>query len=180
MYTVFTFALIGVFIGVGFWHKYGKNDHAKRTVLRLLVGIGVGGGLNALVGLVVAAILTAQLPRRDVIYGPANLVAMRSTDGLSGTFVWGAGSIGGSVRYNFMMVSDDGSMVPGSVSADSLAHITEDKAMVGRGTWTTIKSEPDYSVPLSKWALKGNEYAKIVRHDFRVPVGTVVQQFNVK
>jgi|GEM_PF-726386 len=179
MYTVIALTLIGLVSGAYLWYRL-RPGLVIPGLRALFIRLGICGGLGWFIGCIVAATVTMNLPAKQVVYGPAHLVAMRSSDGLSGTFIWGTGSIGSATRYNFMMVQGDGSMVPGSVSADGLVHITEDKSMVGKGTWTSVMSVPDYSVPMAAWALHSGRPPELVRHDFRVPVGTVVQQFSVK
>jgi hypothetical protein len=75
---------------------------------------------------------------------------------------------------------DDGSKVPGSVPANGLVHLIEDPKLKNTGTWSTTISEPDKSSPLYPWSIGAEQRTRTVRQEFRVPVGTVVKQFNIK
>ena len=153
----------------------------KRTASKYTVGAILGSFIGAIVGVLVAALVICYMvPTRDLVYGPAKLVAMRSSDGISGTFVWGTGGIGSRTTYNFLQLTDDGSMVPGSVIANSLVHLTEDPALKNVGYWTTTIREADPTSALYPWATDPSHRRVTLRQDFRVPVGTVVQQFSVK
>ena len=121
-----------------------------------------------------------MLPMKDVVYGPRSLMAMRGSDGVSGIFVWGSGSIESGANYNFQLRMEDGSMVPGSVPADGLVHLFEDQELKNTGFWSTTIREADKDSPLYPWALATRDRRQTVRQEFRVPVGTVVQQFNIK
>ena len=83
-------------------------------------------------------------------------------------------------QWNFLQRMDDGSMVPGSVPADGLVHLIEDPELKNTGFWSTTIREADQSSPLYPWAIGTGDRTRTVRQEFRVPVGTVVQQFNIQ
>ncbi len=172
MYTFFLLSAIGLVIGIIIASR--MEGGVK------LGGAGAGAIIGAVVGFILAAIGGAFVPRIEVVYGPANLVAMRSSDGVSGTFIWGSGTIRQGTSYNFMQKLSDGSMTPGSVPANSLVRIIEDESLKGTGTWTTTADEADKKSPLYNWTLFSSDSDKYVRQTFRVPVGTVVQTFKVE
>lgn len=176
MYSIQLLAALGAIVGL----LIALRGEGKKLGTAAF-GLGIGTVIGCVVGLLLALAVIAPLtPRVETVYGPAKLVSMRSADGISGTFIWGSGSIGNSVSYNFMTVANDGSMVPNSVSASTLVHITEDANLKNTGTWTTTMLESDRNSPLFKWGIGHRDYTRTLRHDFRVPVGTVVQQFNIK
>ncbi len=105
---------------------------------------------------------------------------MRTTDGATGTFVWGTGGISGETSYNFMIVQPDGSITPRSVPADSRVAIIEDESLHGVGYWRTTQRELDPNSPLYNWGTGHRFRENVVRQEFRVPVGTVVQTFKVQ
>lgn len=148
--------------------------------LAKLAGIGAGSIIGGVVGVIVGLIISAATPRHDVVYGPATMVSMRTTDGVAGTFVWGTGGIRGETSYNFMIKQQDGSITPRSVTADSLVAIIEDESLKDAGYWRTTFNEPDKDSALYKWGIGHRDYERIVRQEFRVPVGTVVQTFKVQ
>jgi len=152
---------------------------APRGLAKLL-GIVMGGVFGAIVGVILALIIAAAIPRHDVVYGPATMVSMRTTDGVTGTFVWGTGGIHGETSYNFMIKQQDDSITPRTVTADSLVAIIEDDSLHGVGYWRTTFNEPDKNSSLYSWGLGYRDYQRIVRQEFRVPVGTVVQAFKVQ
>jgi len=166
---------IGLLIGL-IIASCGKRERSKYIFAAI-----IGPFCGAIVGLVAAlTVVCYMVPMKDVVYGQAKLVAMRSSDGISGTFVWGSGSIGNRTTYNFLQRMEDGSMVPGSVPADGLVHLFEDPELTNSGFWSTTIREADKTSPLYPWAIGTSDRTRTVRQEFRVPVGTVVQQFNIK
>lgn len=169
MYSIYLVAAIGIVIGLIVaprgWSKLG--------------GFAIGGIIGGVVGLIVSMVVSEFVPEREVVYGPATLVSMRSSDGLSGTFIWGSGSVGNRTTYNFMMKLEDDSLTPGSVDANSLVRIKEDSTLTNVGYWTQTRLEPDTTSEVYKWALVVGS-GRIIREEFRVPVGTVVQTFKVQ
>ncbi len=175
MNTILLCAALGLVIGI-IIASCGKRETGK-----YIFGAIIGPIVGAVVGLIVAlAVIAFMVPMKDVVYGPGKLVAMRSTDGISGTFIWGSGSIGSRTSYNFLQLVEDGSMVPGSVPADGLVHLIEDAELKNTGFWRTTIREADKTSPLYPWAIGANDRSRTVRQEFRVPVGTVVQQFNIQ
>jgi len=139
---------------------------------------GVGVLLGCLFSAIIAQGLGEFLPYKNVTYGPSTLAAMRSSDGLSGTFVWGSGSIGQTMRYNFYVRNDDGSLTPCSAEANSAVRIIEDPSLHDVGYWTQVRSERDRSGLFAKFTIGSGE-STIVQQTFQVPKGTVVQDFSL-
>lgn len=156
----------------------------RALILKREIGTGtlVGVSVGTLTGLFTALFIGHYLvPVADVVYGPAPLVAMRSSDGTSGTFVWGSGSVGSTVNYNFLQKMDDGSLAPRSVPADYLVRLIEDPELSNIGYWRTTIREADKMSLLYNWSLNANEGRRtVIRQEFRVPVGTIVQGFSIK
>ena len=65
-------------------------------------------------------------------------------------------------------------------STDGLVHLIEDPELKNTGFWSTTIREADQSSPLYPWAIGTGDRTRTVRQEFRVPVGTVVQQFNIQ
>jgi hypothetical protein len=175
MNSIMLGAALGLLIGL-IIASCGKRNSSK-YIVSTIAGTFIGAIVGIFAGLTV---ICYMVPMKDVVYGPAKLVAMRSSDGISGTFVWGSGSIGNRTTYNFLQRMEDGSMVPGSVPADGLVHLFEDQELKNTGFWSTTIREADKDSPLYPWALATRDRRQTVRQEFRVPVGTVVQQFNIK
>lgn len=174
MYTILLIATIGTVLGFFI---------ASNGIGAKLVGLAAGLFIGCFVGTFVADVVTSNfVPRKEVTYGPATLVSMRTSDGISGAFIWGSGQFGSSSSYNFMMKLDNGNLTPRSVTADSLVQIREDASLTNVGYWRTIKSEPDFNSPLAPWAigLSKERNKVILRQEFDVPAGTVVQAFKVQ
>lgn len=110
---------------------------------------------------------------------PQTLVSMRSADGIGGAFIWGSGNLASEVHYNFMLLNKDGSMTPHSVAASNLVRFIEDPNLKGVGYRTTTFEEPDPASSWNNWAIVPPSKTRIVKEEFRVPVGTVVQQFKI-
>ncbi|MFA7339571.1 MAG: hypothetical protein WC028_22510 [Candidatus Obscuribacterales bacterium] len=166
MYTIPPCAVIGAIIG---------------SILAGAVGAIVGTVIGSVLGFMAAIILISEfVTMKNVVSKPIKLVAMRSSDGISGTFIWGSGAMNNRTNYNYMQLMEDGSMVPGWLPANHLVHLIEDAELKNTGTLSTTKREADKTSLLYRWAIGTSDRNETVRHDFRVPVGTVVQQFTVK
>lgn len=175
MYTIMLCAVIGLVIAV---ITAKRGEHEKSDYIITTTFCSVGGGV---IGTFIAGIVGFYLvPMKNEVFGPYELAALRSSDGASGTFIWGSGSIGNQLIYNFMMRLEDGSMVPGSVPADGPVFLIEDPGLTDTGFWRTTFVVADETSPLHNWAIATRELTYILREEFRVPVGTVVQQFNIK
>jgi hypothetical protein len=178
MYTVITALAVSLIIAVvKRWRnrkQYARffQEFAFTAVPYALCGI--------IIGIVLAGIISFFTPLHKVTSAPIKLVAMRSADGMSGTFIWGSGTMGSAHTYNFMMLEADGTFVPGSIAADGLVHIAEDRSLLGEGTWTTTAVKVDETSAIYRWSLLSTDKSFTVRHDFRVPPGTVLQQFSMR
>jgi hypothetical protein len=136
--------------------------------------------LGLVIGLIASMIIEATLvPMVDNVYGPARLVAVRSSEGVSGAFIWGSGSISSDTYYNFYMAEPDGSFAPEQVPASSVVRIIEDASLKDEGFWTTTIREPDTKSPFYRWGFVNDPRTETLRQEFRVPKGTVVQSFNI-
>lgn len=178
MYTIITALAVSLIIAVVKRWRNRKQyqglfeDFALSAVPHALCG--------AIIGIALAGMISFVTPLHKVTSAPITLVAMRSADGMSGTFIWGSGTMGSAHTYNFMMLQADGTLVPGSLAADGLVHIAEDRSLMGEGTWTTTVVKVDETSFIYHWSLLSRDKSFTVRHDFRVPPGTVTQQFSVK
>jgi hypothetical protein len=177
MYTLYLAIFIGALLGLiaASTAKSGCFTKLGACVWGTVCGVVIG----AIAGCVIGLVVRNFVPRHQVVYGPATLVSMRSSDGLSGAFLLGSGGINSEMEYNFYVRNDDGTFTPCHLPASGLVRIAEDKTLKDVGYWTTIEEEYDRSAPISAWAL-GIHRRTVLHEDFRVPVGTVVQGFNVK
>ena len=173
MYSIYVLALAGILISV---YPHVKNK--KSPFLFLDAGFGAVAG--TITGALVAFVLGTWVPKHDVTYGPATLVAVSSANGTAGTFVWGTGSVNSQVFYNFMQRNTDGSLTPGQIPANHFVRIIEDKDLKDVGSWQSTFSEMDKSSFLYNWALPASDQDELVKHELRVPAGTVVQGFSIK
>jgi hypothetical protein len=153
---------------------------SKRPDLRCTDAVWASALVGTVGFLVAFVVVPSFLPYHTIALAPVRLAAMRSSDGLNGTFVLGSGSISSQTTYHFYIRNQDGSVTPETLSASKLVRLVEDASLKGEGFWTTIQQEKDFSSPLAKWAINQNDWTSIVGHEFRVPVGTVVTKFNVE
>lgn len=175
MNTIYTIAIVGFLIGL-ICAKASKGN-AGTYAFGTILGTAIGGVIGMVAALFIGSVL---LPMRDVVYGPAPLVSMRSSDGINGSFIWGTGSVNSQLTYHFLQRKEDGSMSPRSVPATEEVHLIEDAELSNTGFWSTTMREPDKSHWLFNWSLATRDRIRVVRQEFRVPVGTVVQQFNIR
>ncbi len=175
MYSIIFLAAIGGFGTALVTAYFAQSSRSK------IFHDSIWGSLcGAIAGAVIAFIIGMTMPMRVVVSHPETLVAMRSSDGVAGTFLWGSGTIKNQVNYNFMLRMKDGSMAPHTVPADKAVRLIEDPELKNVGYWRTTTREPDTSSELYKWSIFSSDRTRIIRQEFRVPVGTVVQQFNIK
>lgn len=178
MYSAIALALIG--LGVGLWltngDGYGRS--VFWTVIISLVGIVIGG----FIGIAIAAGIGVSGAKVQKVYGPATLVSIRSSDGVNGAFIWGSGSIGSETSYNFMLKLDDGSLTPRKVPSNSLVFFIQDPELKDIGYWRTTVEVDDLTSPkCTKWSWGiCSPTETYIRQEFRVPAGTIVEQFSVK
>ena len=174
MYSILALALAGALIGacVGL--------HLEKKIVAFLMGGGIGTVLGGVVGMFAALIIGNCVPMHDVDYGPATLVAVNSSNGTAGTFVWGTGSVSSQISYNFMKRNADGSLTPGQIPANDYVRIIEDNSLKDVGYWQSTFREVDTGSTLYKWSLASEDRNKLIVQVLRVPAGTVVQGFNIK
>jgi hypothetical protein len=174
MYSMLALALAGALIGAC------VGQRLEKKAIALLIGGAVGTFLGGFVGMFLALIVGNWVPMHNVEYGPATLVAVNSSNGMTGTFVWGSGSVNSQTSYNFMKRNDDGSLTPGQIPANDYVRIIEDKDLKDVGYWMSTYREVDTSSALYNWSLAAEDRNKLVKQELRVPAGTVVQGFSIK
>lgn len=175
MYTIYATAAIGTCIGIYFYLK-----GTKRAIWELLFNSVFAGAIGAVVGMFVAMVLSTAVPRTHTTNEPVTLVSMRNQDGLTGSFIFGSGSINSSMSYHFLIKQKDGSLVPNSVLSTELVHFIEDPELKNVGYWQTTLRQTDPSHWLYNWTIFHSDRTRVVRQEFRVPVGSVIQQFNIR
>lgn len=170
--------LLGFFIGsaIGSYQAFRPR---KPSIQRFFGAFAIGAAAGILAGFFVALFLGFAMPKIRVAAEPVQLAAMRSSDGVTGTFMLGSGTVESTVRYRFMQRAEDGSFVPGSVRADDTVHIIEDHTLLCSGSWQTTYLVPDRQAWLYNWVVGADMLTEVARQDFRVPAGTVQQQFNI-
>lgn len=174
MYTFMLCPALGLVFAIIFASCGTRSS--DRYVDSAFGGLVVGFLCSIVIG---GIVLPAMLPMEDVVYGPRSIMPMRNSDGVSGIFVWGSGSIESGANYNFQLRMEDGSMALRSLPANDIVRFIEDPALQDTGFWSTTVSEVDKTSPLYAWAVDNGSKNRIVRQEFRVPVGTVVQPLKV-
>lgn len=178
MYSVIALALIG--LGIGLWLTNG--DGYGRSIFWSIVASLVGLVIGGLFGIMLASGIGVSGAKVQKVLGPATLVSIRSSDGVNGAFIWGSGSIGSETSYNFMLKLDDGSLTPRKVPSDSLVFFIQDPELKDVGYWRTTIELDDLTSPACtnwSWGICSG-FQKTIRQEFRVPAGTIVEQFSVK
>lgn len=150
----------------------------KKPILLLL---SAGLVLGSIAGYVTAFLLSAFVPMKEVTYPRAILAAMRSDVNHSRTFLLGTGSESGHVVYRFFIRNQDGSLTPYEIQASPHVRIIEDATLTNQGHWSTTMKEVDKSAAIAAWAIRTSVTDPVVvKEEFRVPQGTVVQSFTVR
>jgi hypothetical protein len=180
MYTALLITAVGA--GLGVYAGIRSNAPALGKIV-LLIAFTFGG---AFFGMLTGGLLAIAMPYHTVVYRNGELVCMRNTQGVGGTFVVGTfgarvrGELHNTQQYNFLLRVEDGSMVPHALTADGLVHIVEDESLKDVGVWTTTYDEPNTDSVFANWMLYDMSTRSVVRQEFRVPVGTVVQNFEIR
>ena len=173
MYTVLIAAAVAVVFIIWRWIKRNREDSFGFYVQTVLCAIAA-----IIAVFVTSGNVDGHIPSVNREIGEWNLVAMRSSDGVSGSFVWGTGTIGGAIVYTVYIKNGDGSMTPWRIYADANTRIIEDASLQNKGTWRRTELVRDETSPLTKWA--PISYRRGIYDTITVPVGTVVQSFSVK
>lgn len=180
MYSILCGVALGLVIGYGLYlaeKKFLKGRQRESIWLPGALACGVSFGvLNAVF---FASGLNGNLPMLQIKRPSLELVSMRNDESRA-VFIVGREVSQLDRTYSFMMKQADGSMVPGSLPISELVHISEDAALTNSGTWTTIYQAADPASPLYYWAAFKGSQTRIIRHDFRVPVGTLVRDFRIQ
>jgi hypothetical protein len=179
MVSVFALAVVGILCGLLNIYLNTSRDSGRRRIGKAF-GVGRGVGMGTAAGIMLGVVCTYSLPMHKVASKPVELVAMRSADSLNGAFIWGTGGFSVDQAYHFYKKESDGSMVPVRMWASNKVHIIEDAALQNTGTWTTVTEEVDPSSHFFAWALTPDDRTRVVREEFRVPVGTVRHTFEIK
>jgi hypothetical protein len=174
VYTIYIAAAVANAYSLWQWTRRDRED-CFSFVMHSICGAVV----MAIVVAIVSGFLNARIPSVTVNGGVWNLVAMRSSDGVAGSFVWGTGTIDGRIVYTVYIKNSDGSITPWRIIADANTRIIEDESLHNQGTWRREKEIRDPSSPLVKWAVGSGE-ARSVSDVITVPKGTVVQSFSIK
>lgn len=173
MYSIFTCATLGLFLCFFFPPaRKERSEYIWKNTMFTLCG--------TIAGMLLSAFALGAIPMKEVTDEPVTLVSMRNSDGLSGSFILGTGSIYSSGSYMFMIRTEDGSLAPSSVAASDVVRFVEDPELKNVGYWRTTRRVVDKSHWLYNWTIFASDKNRIIRQEFRIPVGSIVQQFNLK
>jgi len=123
-------------------------------------------------------IITPLIPRQEIVTRSETLATTRSANGENGTVLWGAGSHNETITFSFFLRNADGSLTPRHLRTRELIVVIEDESLKNEGTWTTHAIAYNRSSPLAAWVIFEKHEAVVVRHEFRVPTGTVAREFS--
>lgn len=175
MYTLFLLPSLGAILGI-FYHLKGKNRTVSKSSFFTIEASCVG----LLIAFVLAILFNQAVPVHDVMSEPVTLVSMPNQSGNSGSFIFGSGSVKSGINYHFLTKKSDGSLVPDSVPGSDLVYIIEDAKLSGVAYWQTTTRQADRSHWLFKWTIFHRDDAHIIRQEFRVPVGSIIQQLKIQ
>jgi hypothetical protein len=159
--------------------SFGKGKD-KSWLLICLVGV-VGAAMGSALGLLTAIYIgTFNSTVQEQTSAPVPLVAIGNGGGTTGAFLLDSGTVQSGHTYTFYFRNGDGSLSSEEVVANHPVHIIEDKNLSDTGYWTTTSSKTVLNSDpwLQDWAAVDHD-EHIVRQDFHVPVGTVVQHFKL-
>lgn len=105
------------------------------------------------------------------------LSAMRTGEGVKGSFVIGSGVIGSSMKFQMYVVNNDGSVSPMEIAADSRVILVEDRDLENVGYLTVTVKKCDYSTAIANWVWRNSHWEELVSYELRVPVGAVLHDF---
>ncbi len=121
-------------------------------------------------------VLKGYVPHR-VVSTEYELAAMRTTDGIEGSFVLGSGSVGSFMRYHVYIKNSDGSVSPNTISVYENVRIKEDQDLKNVGYWTRTVWKYDYSTFIAHWVVQLPDAETLISNELKVPAGTVVHSF---
>jgi hypothetical protein len=169
MYSFITLTALGLLVG-------GATYLRTRSP-----GAIIGGGLVGLVaGFVMSALLCGFTPYRWTETGTWKLRSMNTIDGVSGTFVWGTGSLRSETAYRVLIVNDNGSVSPLTIAATvNNTEIFEQDTLTNEGEVTIYRYMRDRSWWGNGWALEKSD-TDWYSYKITVPKGSVRNEFTVQ
>lgn len=173
---MYSFVLVGVLTAaIALWLCLRCKLQANQKLAILLAVIGFTGLGGHGLGLVFGSFAPLEY---ELVKGTP-LVAMRTAEGATGTFVFGSGRIEHEMIYMVYARNANGSFTPHRITADKQVMIFQNPALVNEGTWQTHRPVVDKTWFLSGFAIIRDSERSHVHH-LIVPTGTVVQQFSAR
>jgi hypothetical protein len=176
MYTIIAITAFSVLLTISSLYKsQGIRSH------EWLKYILFSGTFGLVAGFVFTVVLSAifRVPNHDVVSNPATLVSLRSQGTQTGTFIFGTSSLNDKIEYHIMIKNGE-TLIPYSVPSDENVVFVEDPALTNVGYWRTTKRMVNTKHWFYNWTIFHSTDFVIVRQEFRVPVGTISQKFDVK
>jgi hypothetical protein len=103
---------------------------------------------------------------------------MRSTDSISGSFVFATGSIDTEIEYIYYKILSDGSYRPGRINAErNYVVVFEDMQQSGKLIVISCTYEPKED--WHKYFILSNRRCK-TKYEFHIPEGSLVQEFRIE
>lgn len=171
MYSILIFTVVGLIVGL-------RNWKPSEDTFDDFFALGINTSIGTLVGMCVAIVICAVMPRHWVETGRWPLASMRTVDGTSEYFVECTGSVHSSTRYRVLRVNPDGSLSPLSVKITANnTEVNEDAALTNEGSLTVSVYERNRQHWLFNWSMDPGQkkHTEIDNHyyEFAVPKGSV-------
>jgi hypothetical protein len=176
MYTLIIFLVLGIVLVLHLLREDGECWIAplRYRPISTLALCAVGGVIGVLMGGVIASCLGSVYQTAESPLPKEELISMRSSEGLTGSFVFGTGSIQDTSSFKFYVKNANGSFSKKSLAADDKVQIFEDQPE-GVGYRQTFVSVCE-NVRYPHWVVCEQH---TIRHELHVPKGSVVQSFTV-
>lgn len=173
MYTLIGFAIIGACFGLWSTRKYPRNIHD--------LGLYFGGFIGLAFGGLVAMMLTeVGMHRVYEVSEPSNLLPIRLSDSLNGSYLLASRHIGERTDYVYNQETPEGGYQPERVNDGAFDVTVFEVDGLQGGTLTVIEC---HRVRNQAWTDKftlWNIAPCGQKYEFRIPKGSLVQQLTIQ
>lgn len=173
MYTILIFAVLG--IGADLW--YTRKDKKVSKIGSAFSGVVLGGMVGFFAAMIISMFGTHQIYR---VSSETQLLSLRSSDSLSGSFLFASGKIGENVDYVYYKATADGGYRPERMNAESDNITVYEVDGLEGGTLRAIQCLNLRNYEWSKNFVLWTTSTCGLKYEFRIPKGSLVQQFSIQ